>query len=494
MKYIFAVAFACLVLASIGTWMAKPEQLAGKRVVYWVTDPNPVRQMQVDAFKEWAKTNVPPEDEFELRVDSANGDVTKKIIQSVSRVGGEIIDLGTDGGDIGYFKEIGIAIDLTEDAERMGFEAHRTYRAIAPALKVDGRQYAFPCNIYCNLYWTNVKTLRQWGIDVPPRDWTWDDFERIATEFTAKANDGLPHRQRFLVDRVEILALIRNRGLDLLNETLTASALDDPIFVEELKRLHRWTYDDHILPSKADIESISTEASHGGSAAQMFRLGNYAMFLRGRWSLCQLRLFDDFGDMELAVVPPPDGGFQNTSAGSRAAIVSAGSKQPELAKYFLQFLASPEYSMTIVESADALPPLPEMTQTEAYLRPPKFPNEHGCHEVFSWGLANIGIPVSHSPFVSAKIYRRELAEAEEAYMATPSLRTAEEAAARAERRINERITLNLEENPKLKPAYEAALERQAEIDRCKAAGEKIPRELIANTFYELYYEAKGMLK
>ncbi len=79
-------------------------------------------------------------------------------------------------------------------------------------------------------------------------------------------------------------------------------------------------------------------------------------------------------------------------------------------------------------------------------------------------------------------------------MAVPSLRTAEEAAARAERRINERIQTNLQENPELRPAYEAALARQAEIDRRKAAGEKISRELIANTYYELYYESQGMLE
>jgi len=241
-------------------------------------------------------------------------------------------------------------------------------------------------------------------------------------------------------------------------------------------------------------QSISTEAAHGGSAPQMFRIGNYGMYLTGRWTLCQLRLFDDFDQLQLAVVPPPDGGFQNTSAGSRAAIINAGSKHPDLARYFLQFLASPEYSMTIVESADALPPIPAMTETEAYLRPKDYPNEWGCHEVFSWGLAELGIPISHSAFISAKIYRREFSDAEEAVMATPSLRTPHEAAARAERRINERIENNLLENPGLRPAYEAALERQAEIDRRKAAGETIPRELIANTYYELYYEAQGMLE
>jgi multiple sugar transport system substrate-binding protein len=494
MKYIFAIALACLVLASVGTWIAKPEIQTGKRVVYWVTDPNPVRQGQVDAFHAWMQDNVPVEDHFELRVDAANTDITKKIVQSVSGVGGELMDLGTDGGDIQYFQQIGIAKDVTAAAATMDFGVDKTYRAIAPALQVDGRQYAFPCNVYCSMYWVNLDALERHGIELPSRDWTWEEFETLSKQFSERANEGLQHRTFFLTNRVELMTLIRNRGLDLMNETLTASTLDSPVLIEELERLHRWTYDDRILPSKADLASISTEAAHGGAAPQMFRMGNYGMFLTGRWALCQMRLFDDFDQLRLAVLPPPDGGFQNTSAGSRAAVLNAGSKHPDLALYFLQFLASPAYSQTIVDSADAMPPIPAMTETEDFKRPPGFTNEWGCHEVFSWGLNELGVPVSHSPFISTKITRRELGDAEEAVMAVPSLRTAAEAASRAQRRINERIESNLLENPELRPAYAAALQRQTEIDRRKAAGEKIPRALITNTFHELYYEAQGMLE
>jgi len=99
------------------------------------------------------------------------------------------------------------------------------------------------------------------------------------------------------------------------------------------------------------------------------------MFRCGRYGLIQLREFslerrkDNRPALQLAVSEPPHGGFPNTSTGTRAAAVYKGGKHRDLAKYFLAYLASEDYNMNIVRDADALPPNPAVTKSEAYLRP-----------------------------------------------------------------------------------------------------------------------------
>jgi len=494
MKTLFLAVLAGLILASIATWATRPEQIADRPILYWVTDPNPVRQAQVDAFHAWMQVHVPEAERFELRIDAANASPQKKIIQSVSGVGGDIMDTNADSGEMQYFRQMGIIRDLTDQAQAHGFSSDLTYPAIRPLMEHDGRQFMFPCNVFTNLYWVNRGALARHGLEVPDASWTFADFEREARIFVERANRGLQHPRFFYANTVDLLTLMRNRGLDILDETLSGCTLDDPALVESLRLLERWTYDLRILPSAADLQSITTEGAHGGSGPQMFRTGNYALYLSGRWALCQFREWPDFPAIELAILPPPDGGFQNTSAGSRAAVMYAGSRHPDLALHFFRFLASPEYSRTIVESGDALPPLPSAMAGEDYLRPAGRENEWPVHQAFAEGFQRFGIAVAASPFIANTSTRRELDDARQAVMARPSLYGPAEAAARAQRRINERIAQNLRENAGLVPAYEAARERQRQIEALKAAGRKIPRALISNDFHLRYYAAKGMLE
>ncbi len=515
MKYIFLGSFFVLLLSSFGTWLAKPGQSTDKPVLYWVTDPNPVRSSQVDAFHEWMKDNIPKEDHYELRVDSANNNKSKKIIQSVSGVGGDIMDIATASGDMQYFRQMNIIHDLTDLAKEMGFGVDKTYASVAPALQVDGHQYMFPCNVYANMYWVNLKTLEEFNIQLPKDSWTFADFERTALRLRENAKKKFPemrHNRYFLASHIEEQTMMRNWGIDYMNETLTDSMANHPAFEKTLALKHKWTYDLHILPSSADRASIdSSEATHGGSGPALFRSGNFAMHLSGRWALTQFRQWKPdpqaesqeskpgrpwFSEMKVAILPPPHDGYQNTTAGSRAAVMYSGydQRRKKLAAYFFKFLASKSYNLTIVDSADAIPPTPEFTELEEYKNPAKYPNEKGIHEAYSNALKEYGILMTHSPFISASYVKTEFGNASESVMAVPSKYSPEEAAQIAYEQISKRIQQNLIENAGLNPLYKKLKKDQETIDALKAAGKKIPRALIKNRFYLGYYEAKGMLE
>ncbi len=487
MKYVFAIVFALLIAASVVTSWFAPEKQTDLPVLYWVTDPNPARKEQIRRFRKWlAKNNYP---RMELRLDTANRDVSKMIIQGVSGVGGDIMDIGSGGG-MRYFHSVGLLTDVTQWAKELHFDPSHTYPALKPEITLDGRQYMFPCNVYAQMYWVNKATFKKYGCPIPPRRWNFDEFERRGKEFVAKANPEGQRRTIFFCNRPVPDLWRRSLGLSVFNESLTRCTLDDPRNVDVLKLTHKWTYVDHLFPSAADRESFSTESGYGGATLQLFNSGNYAMFKMGRYALIQLR---EFGQLELAVSEPPyaPGGMPNTSTGTRAAAIYIGSKHKDLAKYFLAFLASEDYNMHIVEDADALPPDPQYTKREEFLRPAAYPNEWGCHAAFAEAAQTIAIGGSYSPFVVPSVVQRIERETTEGFMS--DLYPAKRAAQIMADRINGEIDRTLKEKPKLRPLFDKLVQKQRTIDRLRQEGKRVPADLIDNPFHRRYYKFKGWL-
>ncbi len=483
MKYGFLISFLVLAAISLGYGLMDAGQSAGRPVLYWVTDANPARVEQVKLFEQWLKKHDYPE--VELRLDSANSDPTKKLIQGVSGVGSDLMDMSPS--DMPLFHAVGILEDLTIPARKLGFDPTHTYAAVKPLIMREGRQYAFPCNVYVAAYWINKATFERYGVPIPPRRWSLEEFERLGRRFVEAANPPGRPRTVFFASQVSVPILRRSLGLDDFNETLTRCTLDEPRAARVLELVRKWTYVDRILPTSADVASFATQSGYGGAALQLFNSGNYGMFQMGRYALIQLR---QFGDLRLSVSEPPNGGFRNTLLMSRTAGVYAGSKHKDLAELFLAFLASEEYNMQIVRDADALPPDPRYTRTEAFLRPPAHPNEWGCHEVFAELAQTIAIAPAISPFVLPSVVGRYESQAYDAAVTSGRL-SPQQATREAAANINREIRRSLEEDPSLAAPYQAALQRQEKIEQYRRDGRKVPLDWISNPFYRAYYQAKG---
>lgn len=550
MKYVFAAVAAVLILSSLLLHASFPDVRSDVPVIYWVTDNNPARQQQVALFHQWlirndhaeAVTVSTPEDlrklqsrHFtpavieamravdedakkvwgpdgaplevaeadlplrvripiaELRTDNANRDITKQVIQGVSGVGGDIVD--TTGLNLPYMHALGIATNVTQWGQELGFDPSQTFPAIVPDITIEdyaeggpAQQYAFPCNVWVSMYWVNKDTFEKLGVPVPPRRWTIEEFESLGKQFVAAANPPGQRQTVFFSMSVDKEELQRSMGLSLFNETLTRPQADDPRFARSLALIYKWTYEDHLLPSAAERASFDTQSGYGGPVLQLFNQGKLGMFRMGRYALIQLRRF---GNLNLTAVEPPHGGFPTTMTGTRCAMVYVGG-EPELAKYFLSYLASESYNMQIVRDADALPPNPKYTLVEEFTRPPDYPNEWGVHELFSNAAQDIAIGSVQSPFVLASQVSRFTTDAEQAVMA--GRLTPEAAAEEAQQSILREIERTLAEEPGLRPMYDRLVTQQQEIDRLRAEGKKVPVRLIANPFYRRYYAAQGWLE
>ncbi|MEM1098335.1 MAG: extracellular solute-binding protein, partial [Planctomycetota bacterium] len=456
-------------------------------------DKNPARELQVKRFHEWLLSEGHVDENghpvVELRLDMGNNEDAKKVIQSVSGVASDL--MYTSGQSMRLLQAMGVLSDITEDAQTMGFGPENTYPTIASDLMLSGRQYRFPANLGIQMMWVNPALLRRYGLEPPETSWTWDEFERLGVAFKEAANPPGTHptQRKFIASGINAIVMDLTNGVDALNETLTASALDDPRYVESLETRKRWVYDLNILPTPDDVAAASSEQGYGGSALQLFGREQYAMFPGGRYMLIQLRRFGHL--QELAVVEPPHNDFRATRIATRAVVLYTGSQHPELAKLFLAFLASESYNQTIVEDADALPPNPKFTRSEAFRNPTTYPREHGLHEIFTETAATIAVTESFSPFILPSVVMRERNDGDQAYM--NDRLTAKEAARQSARNIDREILAELERKPDLHAAYAQAAARQAVIDERKAAGQRLPEGWVTNPMLRAYYESRDML-
>ncbi len=485
MKKLFCILLAILLAWSLSVYLLQPEHQTGKPVIYWVTDNNPARVLQIERFHEWLRENNYPD--IELRLDTSNADLSKKIIQGVSGVASDIIDLNPDTA--AFFVKMGLLHSLDEEASAMDFGTDKTYASLRESLIVNDKQYIYPCNVSVASLVVNRANFERIGMPPPPERWTIEEFEAIGKEYVKRANDGLERQVNFFSQSPSRIPLLRSMGDSYFNETLTRCTLDESSYADVLSLLYKWTYEDHLLPSEADLASASTDSGYGGQSLQLLNNGNYGMAYIGRYAIIQLR---QFGELDLDVSEVPNGGFPNSLITTRAAGIYSGSKHPELAAYFLKFLASEDYSELIVIDGDALPPNPHSTQTEAFLRPSKYRNEHDFHEPFPRFAESIAIPQSISPFVLPQTVMRTEKDAYEACMA--GLLTPQEAAQQTAERINEEIDRTLKEHPTLQAEYDRRVKLQEQIDERKAAGQPIPEAWIFNPFYKAYYKATGQLE
>lgn len=489
MKTFFAALFLLMITVSVCTWLSYPDTASDVPVLYWVTDPNPARVEQVEGFHQWLIDHdyitAQGKPIMELRVDAANAEAEKKVIQSVSGVAGDLMDISA-GRQLRLFEDMKVLRPVDAAAARLGFGLETTYPGVGPEISVAEHQYLFPCNVTVGMLWINRGEFERVRLPVPPRRWSIEEFESLGRRYVEAANRGLPRQQHFFLDSFSPETLFRSMGLSRFNETLTAPQYDDPRYARTLQLLRKWTLDDHLLPSASDQEGFATAGGYGGSGPQLFYRGNYAMMRSGRYMLIQFRQFER--PIDLAVAEPPNAGFPNTSLFTRAAGVYAGSDHPELAELFLAYLASERYNMQVVRDADALPPNPKYTQIQEFLRPADHPNEWGTHEVFAQTAQTIAIGGVYSPFVLPDIVNRIEGDMMDLVMAEQL--TPEQAAAEAQRLVTAEIKRSLQEQPELRERYRRLVEQQQRIDAIKARGEKVPMELIENPFYQRYDAAE----
>ncbi len=478
-KWFFLISGLLLAAVSVFAVATLPGVQSDRPVIYWNTDANPARELQVELFERWlVDRGYEPVD---LRVDTNNAGVMKVIIQSAAGVSSELVDI-YGGGQLRQYVAAGVLLDVTDHASRYGFEPDKTYAAAHPEIVVDGRQYSFPCNVSSGPLTLNRRLLEREGLPLPKFDWTWDEFLEWA--LAVKKTDDRGRVVRYALMPFEPLHVWQTNGASIFNETMTRCVLDSEAALEASRFFYSLMFEHEVMPTTFVRDAMASESGYGGPMLQWIGSERVVGAKVGRFGLIQLRRFENFAP-DVALVPHKVMPMQRV--GARSAGISASVENPELALRFLEFLADEPYNRMIVQDSDALPPNPAAAQSPEFRNPPRFPSEHGVHEKYSRSALEHGVGSEYSPFVSPYTVGR-LLERYDSGVQSRSL-SIEEAMRRMTDEINREIERTIRRDEKLRARYEAALERQERIDAIKAAGEPVPAAMIDNPVLRRLREA-----
>lgn len=153
MKVLFSIIAVCLVLGYIALIDSFPTQRSVVPLLYWSTDPAPSRSTQIKAFEQWqidhGYTTKDGKPAVRVEVDANSSDQSKNLIQGVSGVASDLIDVRTALGQLGLYRQSGILEDVTDLARERGFSPAKTWKAIRPEITATAASTCSPITSRC---------------------------------------------------------------------------------------------------------------------------------------------------------------------------------------------------------------------------------------------------------------------------------------------------------------------------------------------------------
>ncbi|MCD4824574.1 MAG: extracellular solute-binding protein [Phycisphaerae bacterium] len=481
MKALYIISTLVLAGLTVLAVATLPERRSDVPLLYRVTDLHPSRVGQMAGFEKWMVDKGYGEVDFEI--DSNNSGTMKVIIQATSGVGSEIVDI-YNGGQLRQYVAAGVLMDLTDFAKEYDFGPDKTYKDAREEIVVDGRQYGFPGNLTASPVTVNRALLEREDLPMPKFDWNWDEFLQWCLKVRKVDENG--RVTRYAIWPFEARRLWPTNGGTIFNETMTKCTLDSPQVLEATQFYYDLMFKHKVMPTPVERASAAVEGGYGG--AEMQWLGNEMVvsMVIGRWGLVPLRNFKDFKPC-VALIPYKVMPMAFIDARSSGIIAGVSDSSKKIALRFLQYLADESYNRLIIEDGDALPPNPKNTRVPEFLKPAKYPDEWGAHEKYLHVAEKYGVGQEYSRFVISTTVSRTIGRSLSGVES--KTRSVKDALRKMTDKINLEISNTVNRDKKLKPLYEKALTRQREIDSLKAAGKKVPLEMIDNPVIRRLREA-----
>jgi multiple sugar transport system substrate-binding protein len=450
MKYIFAGAFASMLLLSVVAWRWQPHDQDDRIPLVWASDDNPMRHEQIELFNKLYP-------KYRLRLDPLQGTspMEKVIVQCIAGVGPDLFDC-YDGYQLSAYVRSGIALDCTDELAKRGVKAEDTWSALWPLVIHEGRTYGFPDNANAHGIWFNKKIFDEEGVPYPTNDWTWDDFIRIGQRLTQRNERGQISRYGMIGYWDWKLALFQWGG-NVFNAEGTRSALDSPKAIAAAQFMQDLVHKDEVMPTLGQEMAMASAGGWGSGVIALFGAEKSVMAMGGRWWLCILRN-ESYANLDLGAVEVPAGPSRRIWGGGRSTLVNANGKNIEGALCFLEYMHSEHWNNLVNRQADALAPVKKYNYSEEFLHDPDHPEED-YNAVWRTALENAE-PEEVSPFVNGRVVDRILIKQTE--MMREKMKSAEEAMRDSAEKINEAIVETLEMDPVLRERYRVALENGAQ--------------------------------
>lgn len=257
--------------------------------------------------------------------------------------------------DFSTFAQINALKNLNDlIKEDDSFDPDAFYRTAYEYGKYRGKQYALPIECAPNMMFVNKSILDREKIELPARDWTWNDFYRICRKVT-KDTDGTGIIDQFGTVNYSWIDAFDANGVELFDE----KGKNCDFTVKE------------IGDSIAFLEKLDALGSGNSLSERNFAQGNVVfqpmLFSEYRAYKSQEMSFKKYSGFEWDCVTMPAGpsGDNYSRLDTLSIAMSENTTQEELAWEFMKLLTTdPQIQSEIFDYSAGISVLPEVTQSE----------------------------------------------------------------------------------------------------------------------------------
>ena len=263
------------------------------------------------------------------------------------------------GNDFSTFARIGALKDLDDlITEDKGFEPDMFYEAAYRAGNYGGSQYALPFECAPNMMFVNKTILDREHIELPPKNWTWDDFYEICRKVT-KDTGGKGVIDQFGTVSYTWYDAFDANGVNLFDEKgrtcdFTVREIGDAIaFLEKLEGL------------SSGYAISERNFSQGNVAFQPMLFSEYRAYKSQELSIKKYSGFE----WECVTMPAGPSGDNYSRLDTLSIAMSEKTAQKENAWEFMKILtADRDIQFEIFEYSAGISVLPEVSQSPMTLK------------------------------------------------------------------------------------------------------------------------------
>ena len=302
-------------------------------IAAWAYDANPEFKAMVEAFKKENKgTEIKivdiAADQYEDKITTmlASGDTT------------DVLAIKGVGSYVNYATKNQL-LDLTDTVKGFDQEVIDNYKGNLEGYEMDGKYYAMPFRKDIYMLFYNKKLFDEQNIAYP-KDLTWDEYEDLAKKLTTEKDGekiyGTYHHTWYPI----LMATAANQ---------TDNSLSDGDYGFMKDYFDRWIrmQDEGYAMDYSSIKTASV------TYASQFETEKTAMMPMGSFYLGKLINVAKEGrtdvDWGVTSMPQNEKGEVSTYGGPSGFAVNKGSKNPELAKKFVEFCSGEQGAKAVAE-------------------------------------------------------------------------------------------------------------------------------------------------
>ncbi len=306
---------------------------------FWDSDQQPWLEECVEEF-----SKICPDVEIVLECTSWDEYWTKL---EAAATGGSIADVfWINGVNITKYARGGILMGIDDYIADSELDLSNYPEALVGMYNIDGVQYAIPKDFDTIGVWYNKELFDEAGVDYPTDDWSWDDMVDKSIALTKDDGSVYGIAARY-DDQSGIYNTIPMFGGYVISEDKTTSGYDldgTKVGIQcwvDLQELG-------VSPSEASLEETA--------GTDQFMSGKVAMCWVGSWQLATFQTCDIADSIDVVELPSVDGNKATVIHGLGNCIYS-GTKNPEAAWAWVEFLAGETANVLSAQTGAAIPAL-----------------------------------------------------------------------------------------------------------------------------------------